>query len=249
MATKQTQVATSDFKNEVINPFSTIAGFEAAQRMGAMFSSSQMVPKAYQGNIGSCVIALDIAIRLNAAPLMVMQNLFIVNGNPSWASKFLIACFNTSGKYVPISYETNVGKEPDKNKWYCIAKSTILATGEEVESDKITWAMVDGEGWNKKPGSKWNTMPGQMFRYRAAAFLIRTTAPEISFGFRTEYEIEDGVVINTNPIEAVDINFETKTPLVEQIEQPTATEKATTAEKVAEDLNQAKDSLFGGVKL
>lgn len=184
-------VATMATQTNVMNPFTSAEGFELAQRMGKMFSTSPMVPESYKNNVGSCVIALDIANRIGASPLMVMQNLYIVHGTPSWSSKFLVACFNSCGRFSPIVYETNVNTEADKSKWYCIASSTILATGEVIKSDRITWQMVETEGWSKKAGSKWLTMPGQMFRYRAAAFLIRAHAPEISFGFYTEEETAD----------------------------------------------------------
>ena len=51
--------------------------------------------------------------------------------------------------------------------------------------------MAKAEGWSTKSGSKWITMPGLMLRYRAAAFMIRVTAPEISLGLPTSEEIHD----------------------------------------------------------
>lgn len=78
MATKQTPaVATTTQTTEIVdtlNPFRSKIEFETAQRMAALFAQSPMVPDTYKGNIGSCVIALDMANRMGAAPLMVMQN-------------------------------------------------------------------------------------------------------------------------------------------------------------------------------
>jgi hypothetical protein len=51
--------------------------------------------------------------------------------------------------------------------------------------------MAKNEGWSTKSGSKWKTMPELMLRYRAAAFLIRTTAPEIGLGLYTTDELKD----------------------------------------------------------
>ena len=64
--------------------------FEAMQRMAKMYCSSTIVPEIYRGenNIGNCVIAIDMAMRMEANPLMIMQNLYVVKGNPSWSSKF-----------------------------------------------------------------------------------------------------------------------------------------------------------------
>ena len=72
-----------------------------------MFVGSTLVPQQFQGkdNFGNCVIALNMAQRLNADPLMVMQNLYVVYGTPSWSSKFMIAMFNQCGRYESIHYE------------------------------------------------------------------------------------------------------------------------------------------------
>lgn len=267
MATRQTPaVATTTQTTEIVdtlNPFRSKIEFETAQRMAALFAQSPMVPDTYKGNIGSCVIALDMANRMGAAPLMVMQNLYIVHGIPSWSSKFLVACFNKSGRFAPITYETNVNKEKDPNKWYCVAHSVILATGETIESDKITWQMVNAEGWNKKNGSKWLTMPGQMFRYRAASFLIRAHAPEISFGFYTEEEAFDGA---TAPVDVPfeDMNEEPAPEVLAQIQQAAVVETPVAPapqmqpqpipvaqpqpQQMAQP-QQMKENLFNGVKL
>ena len=65
------------------------------------------------------------------------------------------------------------------------------ATGERIEGPKVSIQMARDEGWATKNGNKWKTMPELMLMYRAAAFLIRTYAPEISMGLRTDDEIID----------------------------------------------------------
>jgi hypothetical protein len=161
--------------------------FELAQREAKLFSVSTMVPKEYQGNIANCMIALEIAHRIGASPIMVMQNLYIVHGKPSWSASFLIACCNQCGRFSPMDFEFS----GEGDNYGCEAVATVLETGKVLRSDKITWKMVKAEGWDSKSGSKWKTMPGQMFRYRAATFFTRAYAPEISLGFRTADENED----------------------------------------------------------
>ena len=80
---------------QVAMSFFNVAGFELMQRVSGVFAKSQMVPKTYQNNLPDCLVALNMASRLNADPLMVMQNMYIVYGTPSWSSKFLIATFNS----------------------------------------------------------------------------------------------------------------------------------------------------------
>ena len=169
--------------------FDTANGFEALQRVGRLFASSGLVPESYRGNIANCVIAIEMAARMGASPLMVMQNLYLVHGNPSWSSKFLIASFNGCGRFTAIRYRW-VG-ERGKDTFGCVAHAREKSTGEDVVSPAVTWAMVKAEGWNAKKGSKWLSMPELMFCYRAAAFLIRLTAPELTMGLQMAEESEE----------------------------------------------------------
>ena len=199
----------------------TVKQFEVMQRMAQMYTQSTIIPETYRGNLGNCVIALDMATRMGANPLMVMQNLYVVNGNPSWSSKFLIATINMSGKYSALRYrKRNLGKlgkvkyndleyktdasgrsrktivvkefdGTDIDNIECVAYATELSTGEVLESDPVTIEMAVKEGWYTKSGSKWVTMPSLMLTYRAAAFWQRMYCPEISMGFLTKEEADD----------------------------------------------------------
>lgn len=78
--------------------------FESMMRVAKPYAESTIVPKSYQGNIGNCIIALDLAYRMNLPALMVMKELYVVNGSPSWSSKFLVACINKLGRYSTLRY-------------------------------------------------------------------------------------------------------------------------------------------------
>src|SRR5512135_1063151 len=58
--------------------FGSISQFKDAQRMAMMLAHSSIVPEAYRGDehLGDCVIALEIANRIGASVLAVMQNLY-----------------------------------------------------------------------------------------------------------------------------------------------------------------------------
>ena len=76
-----------------------------AWKCAGFLGQSALVPETYKGHPENCLIALDLANRSGMSPLTVMQNLYIVHGNPSFSSKFLIACINASGRYTPLRYE------------------------------------------------------------------------------------------------------------------------------------------------
>ena len=170
----------------------TVAGFESMQRIAKLFATSTIAPKAYQGNVADCFIAVDMAMRMGANPLMVMQNLYIVHGSPAWSAQFLIATFNKCGRFSSLRYEF-VGSEGEDD-WGCRAVTTELATREKLVGPLITIGLAKKEGWYSKPGSKWQTMPEQMLRYRAAAWLVRAYAPEIAMGLHTADEVQDAVI-------------------------------------------------------
>ena len=166
--------------------------FELAQRQAKALSMSTVIPKEYQNNIPNTLVALEMAQRIGASPLMVMQNLHIIHGKPSWSSTFIIAALNSCGRFTALRFVA----EKDK----CRAVANEIATGEVLEGPWITLEMAKSEGWSTKPGSKWKTMPDLMMRYRAAAFFGRLYAPEIMMGMYTEYEQND-----IQPVKATEI--------------------------------------------
>lgn len=169
--------------------FFDLQSFELIQRVSKAFAQSDLVPKQYQGNIANCMIAMDMAQRIGANPLMVMQNLYIVHGTPGWSSKFLIATINACGRYSSLRYEWK--GEPGKPDYGCRAWAVERETGERLDGIWVTWEMVKAEGWDSKNGSKWKTMPDQMFVYRSAAFWQRAYAPELGMGLQTAEDLQD----------------------------------------------------------
>ena len=200
--------------NEVAIGFETVAGFEALQRMAKTFASSPITPETFrypfvddkgrakgasskEEAIGSCSIALDMALRMHANPLMVMQNLYVVHGRPAWSAKFLLATLLKSGRYNGIHYEFS-GTE-NEDDWGCTLVAQEVATGMEVQGPRITIALAKAEGWYNKPGSKWRTMPDMMLRYRAVSWFVQTYCPDIAMGLPEAEEARD--VIDVTPVE------------------------------------------------
>ena len=193
-----------------ITAFSNAASFESAQRMALALVSSNIVPEQYRGkdNIGNAIVALEMAQRIGASPLAVMQNLNIIHGRPSWSSTFIIAALNSCGRFAPIRFEVT-GEGDDRS---CIAWTTDK-TGERLEGPPASIAMAKAEGWFAKNGSKWKTMPELMLRYRAAAFFGRLYAPDVLNGMHATEEVEDiGTVRN--------VTARTESPILDDVQAP-----------------------------
>lgn len=86
--------------------------FETMQRVSKMFANSELVPDMYKTSptnpeakaMANCMIAISMSLRVGADPLMIMQNMVIIYGRPSWSSKFLIATVNTCGRFNPLQF-------------------------------------------------------------------------------------------------------------------------------------------------
>jgi len=207
--------------------FQTIEMFEAGQRMAKLFASAEFVPETFKGKVADCLIALDMAARLKANPIAVMQNIYVVHGRPAWSAQFLVACINKSGLFkTPLRYRFS-GKE-GTSEYGCVAWA-LDASGEVLESSKITIGMADAEGWSKKNGSKWKTMPEQMLRYRAATFFARAYCPELTMGMMTNDEVRD--VFGADSVKAIH-------PV--RVEQTTDNRKQITAAEVI-DIEPARE--------
>jgi len=168
--------------------------FEHAQRVAKMLSASSLVPDNFKNNIPNAMIALEMANRIGASPLMVMQNMYVVHGKPSWSSQFIISAINACGRFTPLRFEiTGAG-----DTLACVAWAYEKGTKDRLDSPKVTMQMAIAEGWVSKSGSKWKTMPDLMIRYRAAAFFGRLYAPDILMGMQTADEVDDFTLMATH---------------------------------------------------
>lgn len=214
--------------------FFTVGGFDLMQRGARLLASSTLVPPAYRSEIedkksklmvknpnamSNCVLALNMAQRIQADPLMIMQNLYIVEGRPGWSSQFVIASINACGKFSPlrfmmedkgekdVEWTTTVWEGPKDNRRSrevkhhatirnkeCTAWAIEKATGERLDGPTVSMEMAVQEGWFGKNGSKWQTMPDVMLRYRAASFFGKLYAPELLMGLQSAEEIHDTTI-------------------------------------------------------
>jgi len=188
-----TELTTTEPVNN--GPIFAPAQFEHAQRIAKVLSSSDLVPTQYKNNVANTLVALEMANRMGASPLMVMQNLHIIHGRPSWGSSFIIASLNSCGRFTTLRFQGDANK--------CKAVATDKATGEVLEGPTVSLEMAKAEGWLDKAGSKWKTMPELMLKYRAAAFFGRLYAPEVLMGMQTSEEVIDITPIQPASVDAI----------------------------------------------
>lgn len=188
---------------ELPSTFGDKNSFEHGQRVALMLSKSDLIPDAFKGNVQNIMIALELANRIGASPLMIMQNLHIIYGKPSFSSSFIISAINSCGRFSPLRFE----KEGEGETLSCYCWAYDIKNNEKCVGPKVTFKMAVSEGWTTKKGSKWGTMPELMIMYRSAAFFGRLFAPEILMGMQTTEEVNDVQIMTA---EAKQSNIENK---------------------------------------
>ena len=79
-ATTQTRIPLKSTGNSfVLQP----ATFEEAWKMATLLAQSDMVPKAYKGNAGNVLVAIQWGAEFGVSPMAAIQNIAVINGSPS----------------------------------------------------------------------------------------------------------------------------------------------------------------------
>jgi hypothetical protein len=167
--------------------FSSIANFKELFDIGKMFASSSLVPQAYQGKPMDCTIAVDMANRMGVSPMMVMQNLYVVKGKPSWSGQACTSLINGSGQFKNV-HHVYTGEKGTDNRG-CYVEAIRIDNGKVVRGTEVTMEMAKIEGWLSN--SKWKSMPEQMLAYRASAFFARVHIPNALMGMQLAEEVID----------------------------------------------------------
>lgn len=202
----ENEVMVQQERQEIASPFVDAESFQQIFNIGKMWASSDLVPSSYRGKPMDCTIAVDMANRMGVSPMMVMQNLYVVKGNPQWSGQACMSLIKAD-KHFKNVHHVYTG-ERGTDSWGCYISAIKRNTGEEVRGPEVTIAMAKAEGWYSKKDkygnetSKWQTMPELMLAYRAAAFFARIHIPNTLMGCAVEGEIED--IQPAEPPKAVD---------------------------------------------
>jgi hypothetical protein len=169
------------------NSFLDKESFAQMCKVAKMFSESSLVPSNFQGKPQDCLIAVDMANRMGVSPMMVMQNLYVVKGKPSWSGQACMSLIQNCGRFKNV-HPVYTGIKGTDNRG-CYIEATTIVDNTVIQGTEITIDMAKAEGWLSN--SKWKNMPEQMLAYRAAAFFARVNCPDALMGMQLSDEIID----------------------------------------------------------
>jgi hypothetical protein len=175
------------------------AALDHLYRVGKAFSMSGMVPAHFQGKPEACLVALMYAEQLGEHPMLIFQELSVINGRPSTSARFAIARANKSGLLQgPISWKSKGTGDSLE-----VTASAVLAGTGEVITTTVSMKEAQADGWTRN--SKYKSIPEQMLRWRAATRLINLYLPEVLFGLGVKDEIENVSVRNVTPVQSTSV--------------------------------------------
>jgi hypothetical protein len=222
--------------------------FETMQRVCKMFANSELVPDMYKVTdknplekaISNCMIAVEMAQRIGASPLMIMQNMVIIYGRPSWSSKFLVATVNTCGRFNPLQYRFTekgmLGKvdytgytktwvnptRPDEKGYYRNDAKTVTFDGTKVmdiECIAFTTAKGSDEVLESSPVSirlaiqeGWYTKSGSKWKTMTRQMLIYRAASFWTNAYAPELSM--GMKTDDEVRDIIDVAYEDVTDRV-----------------------------------
>lgn len=169
--------------------------FNQLLRAAQMLSQTSIIPQSYQGKPQDCFVAIEMANRMGVSPMVVMQNMYVVKGKPSWAGQACTMLINSCGKFKDVKH-IYTGEKGKPNRG-CYVTATRISDGSQVDGVEVTMQMAQAEGWTSN--SKWRNMPELMLAYRASAFFARVYCPEAMMGVQTAEEVYDA---DSTPINA-----------------------------------------------
>ena len=119
------------------------AALDHLYRVAKCFSLSGLVPAHFQGKPEACMIALMYAEQLGEHPMLLFQEISVINGRPSTSARFAIARANKSGLLQgPITWASS-GKG---DALTVTASATLRETGEIITAT-VSMEEAKADGW------------------------------------------------------------------------------------------------------
>jgi hypothetical protein len=154
------------------------------QRFAKTVSQSRMVPKAFRGKPQDVTVAVMHGLEIGLRPLQALQNIAIINGQPSIYGDAALALVRRSGacEYV--------------NEWHESTDQGLTAYAEtkrnsEPEPAVRTFSEQDAKNaglWGRK--GPWSDYPQRMLQMRARSWLLRDIYPDVLQGLYIAEEAE-----------------------------------------------------------
>jgi hypothetical protein len=157
--------------------------FEQALTFSEYLAASDMVPKAYRGKPGDCLIAMQWGYEVGLKPLQALQSIATINGKPG--------VFGDAGKAILLAAGCIIEEDDiaivEKNTR---ARCKITRPGRPPVERTFSLENAKTAGlWNKE--GPWRSYPWRQMAWRAFWFAARDAASDLLRGLPGVEEVVD----------------------------------------------------------
>ena len=158
--------------------------FNEALTQAEYLAASEMVPKAYRGKPGDCLIAIQWGGEIGLKPLQAMQSIAPVNGKPN--------LYGDAGKAMLLAHGCII-EEDDTELVKANGRARCVIRRRGRPPVQRTFSIEDAKTaglWNKE--GPWRAYPYRQMAWRAFWFAARDAAADILRGMGGYEESLDG---------------------------------------------------------
>ena len=157
---------------------------EICRQLAYKLCNTNLVPKQYKNQAEDGAIAIMWGCEIGLQPLQALQNVAVINGNPTLWGDSLVAIVKGSGvcEFLSTHYDEETRTAT------CVTKRK----GEPEETRSYSWEEAAQAGLTTKPGDVYKKYAKRMLSARARSHLLRDVYADLLKGFKVkEIEQED----------------------------------------------------------
>jgi hypothetical protein len=161
--------------------FMTVNNLDQALKVADIIAKSSFCPKQFIGKPGDILIAMQMGRELGLKPLQALQNIAVINGNPSlWGDAMLALCQqHASYEYVAETFDEVAMTATCRAKRK--GQPEVVALFSKADAEKAGL-------WGK---NVWANYPKRMLAMRARGFALRDTWADALRGLISREEAQD----------------------------------------------------------
>lgn len=163
-----------------------INNYNEALALSRAICKTNFVPKAYAGKPEEATIAMIYGMEVGLPPMASLQNIAVVNGQPSIWGDGMLALVQNSG--LLESYEQSYAGEEGTDSYKAIVKVKRKDNNISITAEFSVADAKNASLWGKV--GTWKTHPKRMLMYKARAFALRDCFPDVLKGLHSVEEME-----------------------------------------------------------
>lgn len=202
---------------------------DEAMRLADLMARAKMVPKHLQGDVGTCFMVVEQALRWQMSPFAVAQCTSSIGGKLMYEGKLVAAAATSCGAIVG-EFDYTFDGDPAKPETLSVTATATRASDNQPRAMTLKWvdAKTDNQFWKKQPE--------QQLTYAAARVWCRRWSPGVILGVFAPEEFDRAGPVDTFTGTTIDATATPVEASSSEEARPEATPRRQTIHEWLEDL-------------